>query len=187
MALVILSASEVGDGLLIWLTFALTMALVIAFILLTGRKPIIQIFNDGIVIKDFMYPTFIPNDTIKSIGLLYKLPNVLMRSNGYGGAFMWKGFFRLKEGKRRAVFYLENHNKAPFIEILTTNSLYFINLKNEEQTKQLYDEMVSTIKLVNESRLVYEGKHSSLRSIVVVSVFVALLLLCSLIPIYLFR
>ena len=157
---------------LVW-TFAITAILLI----LEGKMAKIQVFNDGILIDDFMYPAFIPNDAIKSIKLVYKAPNVTMRSNGYGGIKMWKGIYRLREFKRHAVLYLENHNKGPFVEIQTTNDMYYINYKNAEQTIQLYDEMNSTLKLVDESRLVDLPKFSQKRSIVVVVVFVLVLMI----------
>jgi hypothetical protein len=174
-------AVSVGMGLELGFSMILTIATIIAFTILVSRKPIIQIFPDGIYIKDFLYPSMIPNDSIKSIKQVYGMPKVTMRSNGYGGAFMWKGFFRIKDYRKRAVLYLENHYKAPFIEIQTTQDLYFINCKSPEQTTQLFDEMNATVKLVDESRLVDMKTASQKRSIVVVVVFIAVLLIPSVI------
>lgn len=109
------------------------------------------------------------------------MPKVTMRSNGYGGAFMWKGFFRIKDYRKRAVLYLENHYKAPFIEVQTTHDLYFINCKSPEQTTQLFEEMNSTVKLVDESRLIDMKTASQKRSIVIVVAFIAILLIPSVI------
>lgn len=174
-------AISLGLGLELGFSMILTIATIIAFTILVSRKPIIQIFPDGIYIKDFLYPSMIPNDSIKSIKQVYGMPKVTMRSNGYGGAFMWKGFFRIKDYRKRAVLYLENHYKAPFIEIQTTQDLYFINCKRPEQTAQLFNEMNSTVKLVDELRLVDIKTASQKRSIVVVVVFVAVLLIPSVI------
>ena len=163
-----------------WLTlFTLVWTFVITAILLIleGKMAKIQVFSDGILIDDFMYPAFIPNDAIKLIRLVYKSPRVTMRSNGYGGIRTWKGFYRLKEFKKRTVLYLENHYKGPFVEIQTTNDLFYINFKNAEQTTQLYNEMNSTVKLVDESRVIDLPKLSQKRSIVVVVVFVLVLMI----------
>ena len=157
---------------LVW-TFVITAILLI----LEGKMAKIQVFSDGILIDDFMYPAFIPNDAIKLIRLVYKSPSVTMRSNGYGGIRTWKGFYRLKEFKKRAVLYLENHYKGPFVEIQTTNDLFYINFKNAEQTTQLYNEMNSTVKLVDESKVVDLPKLSQKRSIVVVVVFILVLMI----------
>lgn len=174
-------AVSVGMGLELGFSMILTIACVIAFTILVSKKPIIQVFPDGIYVKDFLYPSMIPNYSIKSVKLVYSMPKVTMRSNGYGGAFMWKGFFRIKDYRKRAVLYLENHYKAPFIEIQTTQDLYFINCKSPEQTTQLFDEMNATVKLVDESRLVDMKTASQKRSIVVVVVFIAVLLIPSVI------
>ena len=162
--------------IMMWFMWVWTIITTAVLLILEGKMAKIQVFNDGILINDFMYPSFIPNDAIKSIKLVYKAPNVTMRSNGYGGIKMWKGIYRLREFKRRAVLYLENHNKGPFVEIQTTNDMYYINYKNAEQTLQLYDEMNSTLKLVDESRLVDLPKFSQKRSIVVVVVFILVLM-----------
>ncbi|MBO4573744.1 MAG: hypothetical protein J5708_00260, partial [Bacteroidales bacterium] len=156
---------------LVW-TFVITAILLI----LEGKMAKIQVFSDGILIDDFMYPAFIPNDAIKSIRLVYKMPGVGMRINGYGGLKTWKGFYRIKD-IRRCILYVEDHNKGPFVEIKTTNDLFYINFKNAEQTQQLYDNMNSTLKLVDESRMIDLPKLSQKRSIVVVVVFVLVLMI----------
>lgn len=174
-------AVSVGMGLELGFSMILTIACVIAFTILVSKKPIIQVFPDGIYVKDFLYPSMIPNDSIKSIKLVYVMPKVTMRSNGYGGAFMWKGFFRIKDYRKRAVLYLENHYKGPFVEVQTTQDVYFINCKRPEQTTQLLDEMNSTVKLVDESRLIDMKTASQKRSIVIVVAFIAILLIPSVI------
>lgn len=168
-------------GFDIWFMWVWTIIATAVLLILAGRISKIQVFNDGIVIDDFMYPAFIPNDAIKSINLVYCSLGVVMRSNGYGGLKTWKGFYKMKDSKR-AVLYLENHNKGPFIEIRTTGDVYYINLKNAEHTRQLYDEMDATVKLVDESRLMDLPKLSQKRSIVVVVIFILILM----IPILLF-
>ena len=159
-----------------WFIWVWTIIITAVLLILAGRMSKMQLFSDGILIDDFMYPTFIPNDGIKSIELLYRMPGVVMRINGYGGLKTWKGFYKMKDIKR-AVLYLENHNKGPFIKIKTTGDVYYINCKSAEQTTQLYDDMKSTVKLVDESKLVVIPKLSQKRSIVVVVVFTLVLLI----------
>lgn len=160
---------------MMWFTWVWIIVTTAVLLVLAGKASKIQLFNDGILIDDFMYPAFIPNDAIKSIDLICHI-SVVMRINGYGGLKTWKGFYKMK-GLKRAVLYLENHNKGPFIEIKTTGDVYYINCKNAEQTTQLYNDMKSTVKLVDESRLVVIPKLSQKRSIVVVVVFTLVLLI----------
>ena len=166
-----------------WINLGLTVAFAVAFVALCAKKSVIQVFPDGIVIKDFLYPSVIPNDSIKSIKLVDKMPKLLLKSNGYGGLRKYKGFFRIKDYRKRAVVYLENRFNAVCIEIQTTDALFFINLKDEERTRQLYEEIDSTVKLVNESKLVYLKTASQKRSVVVIVVLVFLFTLITLIPI----
>lgn len=161
---------------MMWFIWVWTIVITAVLLVLVGRMSKIQVFSDGILIDDLMYPAFIPNDAIKSIRLVCKMPGVGMRINGYGGLKTWKGFYRIKD-IRRGVLYVENHNKGPFIEIQTTYDMYYINFKNADQTQQLYDEMISTLKLVDESRVIDLPKLSQKRSIVVVVVFTLVLMI----------
>ena len=161
---------------MMWFIWVWTIIITAVLLILAGRMSKIQIFSDGILIDDFMYPAFIPNDAIESINLVYKMPGIGMRINGYGGLKTWKGFYKMK-GFKRAVMYLENHYKSPFIETKTSGDVYYINLKNAEQTQQLYDEMNSTLKLVDESRVIDLPKLSQKRSIMIVVVFVLVLMI----------
>ncbi len=168
--------------IMMWFIWVWTIVITAVLLVLVGRMSKIQVFSDGILIDDLMYPAFIPNDAIKSIRLVCKMPGVGMRINGYGGLKTWKGFYRIKD-IRRGVLYVENHNKGPFIEIQTTYDMYYINFKNADQTQQLYDEMISTLKLVDESRVIDLPKLSQKRSIVVVVVFMLVLMIpISLLP-----
>ena len=162
--------------IMMWFIWVWTIVTTAVLLILEGKMAKIQVFSDGILIDDFMYPAFIPNDAIKSIKLVYKMPGIGMRINGYGGLKTWKGFYRIKD-IRRGVLYVENHYKGPFIEIQTTYDMYYINFKNADQTQQLYDEMNSTLKLVDESRVIDLPKLSQKRSIVVVVVFLLVLMI----------
>lgn len=113
------------------------------------------------------------------------MPKVMLRSNGYGGLRTWKGFFRIKNGgKSDALLYLENHRKGPFIQIETTKRLYFINLANEEQTRQLYDEIMSTVKFVDEKDLIVINDASPYKSIIIVVAFIVIVTIVSLLPMF---
>ena len=160
--------------IMMWFTWVWTFAITAVLLVLAGKMAKIQLFSDGILIDDFMYPAFIPSNAIQSIKLVYKMPGIGARINGYGGLKTWKGFYRI-QGIRRGVLYVENHFKGPFVEIKTTYDMYYINFKNAELTQQLYDEMNSTLKLVDESRVIDLPKLSQKRSIVIVVVFVLVL------------
>lgn len=159
--------------------------MVVLLVIYSGRKPKIFVEKEGVFIKDFMYPSKIFAETIKSVSLCDKMPKVILRSNGYAGAMTWKGFFRIyRGGKCNALLYLENYRKGPFIQIETTKRLYFINLANEEQTRQLYDEIMSTVKFVDEKDLIVINDASPYRSIIIVVAIIVIVTIASLLPVF---
>ena len=159
------------------LIFVLTVMLLVLF----KKKTKFEIFDDLIIIRDFAYPANLPNYAIKSITLVEKLPKVLMRSNGYGGLKTWKGIFRILGGKR-ALFFVEDHNKGPLIKIETVRESVYINFKDREQTHQLYDEMTKNVKILNEAELVDCKVINGKRSWVIVAIFIAITTVIGLLP-----
>ena len=105
-----------NDLTFFWLMMGLVFVLTIVLLALFWKKTEFEIFNDLIVINDFVYPASIPNYAIKSISMVERLPRVMMRSNGYSGMRMWKGIFRVLGGKR-ALFYVEDHKRGPLVKI----------------------------------------------------------------------
>ena len=166
-----------------WLMMGAFSVLTIILLLLFRNKSRFEIFDDLVVIHDFAYPANIPNYAIKSITLIEKLPKVTMRSNGYGGLRTWKGIFRIIGGKR-AVLYVENRFKGPIIKIETVRENIYINFKNREETHELYDELTNKVKLLNENELVDCQMVSTFRSWAIVGVFIAIITLVALIPIF---
>ncbi|MBP5643471.1 MAG: hypothetical protein J6X10_04510 [Bacteroidales bacterium] len=170
-----------NDMTLYWLMMGLIFVMTIILLVLFKKRTRFEIFPDLIMAHDFAYPANIPNYAIKSITLIEKMPKVLMRSNCYGGLKTWKGIFRISGGKR-AILYLEDHNKGPIIKIETVRENIYINYKNKELTNQFFDEMTKTIKILPETELADCKLVSTSRSWTIVGVFIAITLLVTLIP-----
>jgi len=166
------------------LSVILIIIMVVLLIIYCGKTPKFFVEKEGIFIKDFLYPSRIFAETIKSVTLCDVMPKVLMRTNGYGGISKWKGFFQIKKDKvRSSIFYLENHKNGLFIEIETTNRLYYINLKNEEQTRYLYDEIKSKVKFVDEKDLIIVKDNAPVyRSVIIIFVFLFIVTAVSMLP-----
>ena len=164
-----------------WMMIGVISIMTIVLLLLFRQKTKFEIFSNLIIISDFAYPANIPNYAIKSITLVEKLPKVLMRSNGYGGLRMWKGIFRILGGKR-ALFYVEDHNRGPLIKIETVRESVYINFKDKEQTHQLYDDLTKNVKLLNETELVDCKVINAKRSWVIVAIFIAITTVVGLLP-----
>ncbi|MGN0033597.1 MAG: hypothetical protein ACI358_07485 [Candidatus Limimorpha sp.] len=166
----------------ITLSLILLALLLLAFLIVVFRKPRILVCEDGVLIKDFLYPAKIFANTIVSVELVDNLPKVVARTNGCNGLNMWKGFFKVKPvDKNKVVFYVDKHRNGPFIKITTCGTTIYINKSSRERTLWLYEEMNSKVKRVENSMLVC-SKVPSARSIVSVVVFITLIVCVSLLP-----
>ena len=152
----------------------------VLFVILAFIKEKIIVYEDGIKIKDLMYPMTIPNDTIVSINMIDRLPLLIYRTNGTGIGPIQKGYFTVKnsslEHSENATLYIRNKN-ASVIEIRTVNGLVYINHKNDELTQYLFDEMKSTVKILKENELNLNAKRPrTYRSVFVIVVLLEALL-----------
>ena len=154
--------------------------MVVLLIIAAVRRERIQIYEDGIKIKDLLYPLSIPNDTIVSISLVDSLPKLIRRTNGTGIGLILKGYFRVKnsslEYSENATLYIRNRN-ASAIEIRTVNGVVYINQKNDELTQSLFNEMKNTVKILENNELNLDAKRPrTYRSVIVIAVFFVVLL-----------
>ncbi|MBR0324388.1 MAG: hypothetical protein IIX06_07890 [Bacteroidales bacterium] len=161
-------------------TIYIVLGIVVLFIILAFIKEKIFVYEDGIKIKDLMYPLTIPNDTIVSINMIDRLPLLIYRTNGTGIGPIQKGYFTVKnsslEHSENATLYIRNKN-ASAIEIRTVNGLVYINQKNDELTQCLFDEMKSTVKILKENELNLNAKRPrTYRSVFVIVVLLEALL-----------
>lgn len=115
----------------------LSMVFVVVILLFSNQTPKIEVGEEAISISG-MYGRDIPLSEIVSVELLEKIPPVAMRTNGSSTGKYNKGHFRLKSGEECLLFI---RNKAPYIEIRTTDNLYYINGDTEEQTLEILSEI----------------------------------------------
>ena len=156
------------------------VAIIIVFALVAFKKETILVFDNGIKVKDLIYPLWIPNDTIVSINIIDNLPKLIFRTNGAGMGPIQKGYFTIKKNdfdhSENATLYIRNRNiKA--IEIKTINGLVYINQKNDELTQELFNEMKSTVKILKENELNLDAKRPrTYRSVFVIVVLLGALI-----------
>ncbi len=157
----------------------IVLGLVVLFLVVSLTKEKIYVDENGISIRDFMYPLYISNDTIVSISLVDRLPLLVRRNNGVSLDGVQKGYYTIKkygESLENATLYIRNRNISA-IEIKTVSGLVYINRNNDELTRELFDEMKNNVKILKESELNYEAKRPRTnRSIFVVVIFVAALI-----------
>ena len=160
------------------MTLLYILGLTVALCFIAIKAEGIFVSEDGIKIKDDMFPLYIPNDIIISITLLDRVPRILMKTNGanFGRIFKGKCKIMRSDAAEKATMYLRNR-MSNVIEIKTVNGSIFINRKNDALTQQLFDEMKNTVKIVKESELDYCAKpRKNYRSVLMTIAFVALLM-----------
>ncbi len=156
----------------------ITLGFVLVFLVVSFLQERIYVYDDGIKIKDLMYPLWIQNDTIVSIKMIDNLPSLIYRTNGGGLGRIQKGYYTIKKDGERsenATLYIRNR-KVSAIEIRTVKGLIYINRKNDELTQELFDEIKNNVKILKESELNHEAKRPrSYRSVFIIVVFIAAL------------
>lgn len=156
----------------------IVLGFVLVFLVVSFLQERIYVYDDGIKIKDLMYPLWIQNDTIVSISLVDRLPLLIYKTNGGGLGRIQKGYYTIKKDGERsenATLYIRNRN-ASAIEIRTVKGLIYINKNNNEQTQELFDEIKNNVKIFKENELNYNaGRPRTYRSVFIIVVFIAAL------------
>lgn len=173
------------------LAIAVPSAIVAIALVYFGRRPRIELFPDGICVR-YVYKAIIPSDSIASIRLIEERVSVKGSGNGFSGVKRLSGFYGHKEkgerGTRTCLFYLNNRHSAPVIEIASTYGYCFINLDTEEQTRELYDEMLRIVKFKPDAELQVSKHHKDapkyfLRVMAVVAALTFVITICNIITV----
>lgn len=152
----------------------------------------IRFGEDGIVIMLGFTPVKIKNNMIKSMRLVEELPKVLfgVQSQGFRIWNRRRGTFLVKKmaddgPKKMAVsLFLDNARKSRrFIEIETVDGVFYVNLKKDELTEELFNEMQKTVQIVGESELA----ESSSKKYRIISLSIGLVALIGLILYYMLK
>lgn len=119
------------------MTVLILVAVVVMF-LIGSRESKVTLVDNSIKISG-MYGTTIGAEEIKEIALKDEIPKVGNKTNGMDVGKLKKGYFRMAEIDK-AKLYL--HAKGgPYIEIVTNTDIIFINFKDAEKTKSIYEEI----------------------------------------------
>ena len=123
----------------VWVSMGLTAVFIIAIFSFSNQAPKIQVGKEEISISG-MYGRHIPTSEVVSVELLEEMPPVQMRVNGSSTGKYNKGHFLLKNGEKCV---MNIRRKAPYIELRTTENLYYLNGASEEETLRLYEQLKS--------------------------------------------
>jgi len=116
--------------------FAWVVMLFAAFTLALSFRPTkITVSEENIKISG-LYGREIPISDIVSVELLDEMPPIAMRTNGSDTGSQAKGHFRFSNGESCMLFI---HKQPPYIQMRTTNDLYYLNLSDKEKTVELFE------------------------------------------------
>ena len=112
-----------------------SMLIVAVVLILSFRPTKITVEEEHIKISG-MYGREIPIADIVSVELLDEMPPIAMRTNGSDTGNQAKGHFRFSNGDKCMLFI---HKKAPYIQLRTTEDLYYLNYSDKEKTVELFE------------------------------------------------
>lgn len=121
----------------VWVSMGLTAVFVIAVFAFSNKAPKIEVSEDTVSISG-MYGRDIPMAEIVSVELLEQLPPIRLRTNGSSTRKYNKGHFLLKNGEKCIMIVRLN---APYIEIRTTDNLFYLNGATQEETVRIYEQI----------------------------------------------
>lgn len=166
------------------LAIILSILLVVFIIYVRFGSPIVSVTGRMIKFMDFLIPEKIWGDSIKSIKLLDRMPAIRRGHEMYrhrynpappkaGVIFPYKGFCQVytDNGVKYAISYARDYKNC-CIEIDTTRGLIYINYKNEEKTRRLYEKIITKVIMVGEDELkTYEDRSGLIKLIWYVVLF----------------
>jgi len=119
-------------------SFTWIIMVFVAFTLVLCFRPSRITVEEEVVKISGMYGREIPVSDIVSVELLDEMPPIRQRTNGSDTGNRLKGHFLLKNGEKCVMAV---RKQAPYIELRTTDNLYYLNADSKEETDQLYQEI----------------------------------------------
>ena len=123
---------------------AIMLMVNIPIVIISYKAPEIIIKNNYINVSGGTNIT-IPKEKVKSIDLVEKMPEILLRTNGVSIGRIRKGSYKL-EGDLKAQLFITGKDNL-YIEIITDEDIshYYINYKNGEDTIEAYNKLKEDI------------------------------------------
>lgn len=113
----------------------ISMLIVAVVLILSFRPTKITVEEEYIKISG-MYGREIPIADIVSVDLIEEMPPIASRTNGSDTGKQAKGHFRFSNGEHCMLFI---HKQPPYIQLRTTDELYYLNLSDQDSTLELFE------------------------------------------------
>jgi hypothetical protein len=126
--------------LLVGLITVVILAFPIFLIIYGNREPEVITTTSNIIIEG-MYGQQINYSDIKQLDTIPILPRIKARTNGYAFGKILKGNFRFQNQEKAKLFV--NAGKPPYILIRTNSLNIYINFKDPEKTRDLFQALIN--------------------------------------------
>ena len=175
------------------MAIALIIFLIVFIIYVRLGSPIVWVTAKKIRFIDLILPETVWGDSIISIKMLDSMPTIKYAHAGYmhrynprppkaGQKVQCKGICEVftDDGVKQAISYSRSYKKC-CIEIVTTNGNVYINYKNEERTKRLYEKIITKVITVGEDELKTHEDNSGWLKLLFYTLFFGIIFLLALI------
>ena len=130
-------------AMLTTISIILGVTVLLSGVLIFGiLDPDVEVTDDMIVISG-MYKRNIRIQDIREVSLEEQMPSVIDKVSGFKMGYTLRGSFRLEGEGISSIFVYEN--KEPFVFIRTEERLNIVNLREREDTKALYHEILEAV------------------------------------------
>lgn len=123
-------------GMAVLLAIPLIIVIITTASATTGNKIVVE--NNNLVIEGG-FGIKLPKDDINDVTLLDSMPKVKNKKNGSNLGNYRKGLFTL-DNNEVVNLYLES-NKGPYLRIQSTKGDFYINFKNSNETKEIFEKI----------------------------------------------
>jgi hypothetical protein len=108
--------------------------------LLSLRPPRVAVDARGFRVDSIFYGQQYPWADVTGIELVERLPRIEARTNGFAGAGVLRGHFRV-EGLGDGKLFVEQ-GASPYVQVRLRGGFVIVSLETPEKTQALYDELV---------------------------------------------
>ncbi|MDP3387560.1 MAG: DUF3784 domain-containing protein [Eubacteriales bacterium] len=124
-------------------TVVVTLIFVVILMFFSSQETKVTFLEEGLQIHG-MYGEIYSWESIDTVKLMEELPTIEMRTNGSALGSNLKGHFRTTELGSVKLFV--NTQKSPYIYLESDEGDIILNMKNEDETQKVFEEILRIIK-----------------------------------------
>jgi hypothetical protein len=110
---------------------------------LQTRDPKVTVTRDRLSIESLFYGQDYPLADVTAVSLEARLPRVLLRTNGFAGGGLLRGWFSV-DGLGKGKLFVDS-GSSPFVLVRLRNGFVIVNFGSPEKTQSLYRELEAAL------------------------------------------